>query len=441
MTEKTEISHFIRRPYHIGGGWFKIYDAALPIMSLVVHSAGLFHRRLGAALKGRRSGMNGWRIDQMDERPAILLHTASRGEFEGALPLIERLNATGLCRLAVSYSSPSVANLVANTPGLWASGYLPLDFFDRQLRLLARLEPNIILINKHDFWPNTLRAAAVLNIPVILINANFHSASRRAKPLIKQFSRRYMRFLKAVWTVSEEDASRAEEYIDRDVELHFVGDTRYDQTLSRARQGAERFAGLKTALGGGPVLIAGSTWPPEERMLWTVFADIQRADATAKLIIAPHELTPESQRRVFASAVEHRLTVKAFSAWRGEIIDEPVLFVDKMGVLAQIYAVGYAALVGGGFGKGVHSVLEPAANSLPTTFGPRCHNSHEAGLLIKAGGGFIIHNQADLYKLWNGWLVDNSSYKTASTQALGVVIARAGATARLLERIIPYLTK
>ncbi len=433
--------YFVKRPYHIGGFWFKAYDAILPFVSILVHIVGIFHHRLGTALRGRKGGVKVWRFGQFDEKPLILIHTASRGEFEGVLPLIERLHQAGVCRIAVSYSSPSVVNLVAETPGVWACGYLPLDFFERQLRFLARLEPNLILISKHDFWPNTLRAAATLNIPVILINANFHSASRRSLPIIKHFSQYYMKFLTAIWTVSDEDTQRAARYVKSGVELLTLGDTRYDQTLKRAKQGVQRFANLKVALGTGPIFVAGSTWSPEERMVWQVFSEIQREFKNAKLVIAPHELTEESFARIKSAAHEYNLTLKSYSSWNGETINESALFIDKMGVLAQIYSVGFAALVGGGFGKGVHSVLEPAANGLPVVFGPRYQNSHEAGLLIKAQGGFVISNSDDLRILWNRWLKDESSYRNASSRALEVVISKSGTTEKLYQKILSYIIK
>ena len=322
---------------------------------------------------------------------------------------------------------------------LWASGYLPLDYYGEQLRFLNRLEPDAILVSKHDFWPNMVRAAATFGIPVILANANFHSGSHRNWPLVGSFNRNFMRTIAAVWAVSEDDAARVKPLLSAKTELLVLGDTRYDQGLARANQGCERFAELKEALGLGPVVVAGSSWPPEEKMIWPAFDALHKKASAAKLLIAPHELSEQSFQRNKIEADARGLAIRKYSEWTGGAIAEPVVYLDKMGLLAEIYAVGWAAIVGGGFGKGVHSVLEPAAHGLPVAFGPLHHMSHEAGLLLKEGGGFVIREAEELEQLLLGWANDPASYQKAASAAANVVLSRTGATKRVLDRLKPYL--
>lgn len=427
-------------PGEVGGGWFRLYDALAPIGVAAARLAALFHYKLRTALNGRRGGVNRWQIEPFDARPSILLHVASRGEFEAVHPLIDRLLERGDCRLAVSFSSPSVEPAVTAMEGLWARGYLPLDLLGEQLRFLSRLEPSVILVSKHDFWPNMVRAAATLGIPFILLNANFHARSRRQWPPMKGFNRAFMAHLSAVWAVSEDDAARVRPLLTRRTELASVGDTRYDRALRRTEEGRPRFADLASALGRGPVIIAGSSWPPEERLIWPAFAAVAKRMPATKLVIVPHELTAPALSRNRAAASSVGMSLKLFSDWRGGPIAERALYVDEMGVLAGLYAVGWTAFVGGGFGKGVHSVLEPAAHGLPVTFGPNHHVAHEAGLLLKAGGGFIIKDAAALERLWMKWLDDPDAHRRAADAAKGVVASRAGATDRVLERLAPYIT-
>ncbi|MBM3327960.1 MAG: hypothetical protein FJY67_00615 [Calditrichaeota bacterium] len=426
----------IARPYELGGGWYRFYDAMLPLAALLLKAASPFEGRLRSALEGRRKA---WRIEREDDRPLVLIHTASRGEFEGVMPLLDRLHSAGKVRLALSYSSSSVEKAVSARSDLAACGYLPLDFLDHQLRFLARLEPVLLLISKHDFWPNMLRAAAALNIPTILLNANFHRGSRRHFPFVKGFSRSHMKFLSAVWAVSDEDAGRARVFLDERTDLAVLGDTRYDQVLRRAEEGGARFASLREALGVGPVVIAGSSWEPDERIFYPVFAELQRKNPNARLVVAPHEVTSESLERNIESARREGLGVLRFSEWTGGAVEAEVLLVDRMGVLAQVYAVGDMAWVGGGFGKGLHSVLEPAACGLPVAFGPRHYVAHEAGLLIASGGGFVIMERESLQRLWGGWLASPETLKEASGRARQVVRERSGATDRILERLQTYL--
>jgi len=430
--------HFSRSAIQ-GGFWYKVYDVVYAIAVLLARLIALFNRKLSRALKGKRGGVDGWLIGEADERKCVLLHVASYGEFEGVIPLIERLQDSGGIRVAVSYSSPSAEKTVNSLPGIWARGYLPHDFLYRQLRFLTRIAPSVVLISKHDFWPNMLRAAKALTIPAILINANFHPGSRRTLPIVRSFHRTFMKNLTAIWTVSKADAERVEPLLSVGTKLLAVGDTRYDRVRQRADAGRKRFSELKEALSPGPVFIAGSSWQPGEKICWAAFASIVRDRPDAKLIVVPHEPTKGALERNRAAASACNLSLRLFSEWSDGRIEERVLLVDMVGVLADLYAVGWAAYVGGGFGKGVHSVIEPAAHGLPVVFGPNHHVSHEASLLLEAGGGFVVKSTDELEKLWQGWLDDPDSYRRASVAASDVVKSREGASDRLMELLVPYI--
>ena len=422
-----------------GGFWFRVYDVAVPFGVLLANAASPFNRKLRDALHGHRAGIDGWEIGREDTRPCVLLHVASYGEFEGVRPLIDRLNEEQKYRVAVSFSSPSALKVVQSTDGIWARGYLPQEYLHHQLRFLGRLEPSIVLIAKHDFWPNMIRAAKALHIPVMLINGNFHPGSRRMLPLIRSFHRTFMKHLQAVWTVSEADAKRVEPLLSHGTELLAVGDTRYDRVRQRANSGRERFRELKEALGPGPVIVAGSSWQHDENICWTAFGEVMCSNPDARIVVVPHEVTPEAIERNLSAAAALGLKVRLFSDWTGGKIEERALLVDKTGILADLYTIGWAAHVGGGFGRGVHSVIEPVAHAIPVTFGPRHHVSHEASLLLKEGGGFVVRTAGELGQLWRKWLSEPESYDKAAEDGDRVVRSREGATERLMELIETYI--
>jgi 3-deoxy-D-manno-octulosonic-acid transferase len=422
-----------------GSLWFNIYDALYRIGLLFAHILSLFNDKLKKSLEGSKGGVDNWDIGETDDRPIVLIHAASYGEFEGVIPLIEGLNYSGKCQVAVSFSSPSAEKTVSNTKGIIARGYLPRDLLYEQLKLLGRLEPSVILITKHDFWPNMIRAAKALDIPVIIINGNFHSGTKRLLPIVRSFHRSFMKHIKAVWTVSEADALRIEPLLSGVTELSALGDTRFDRVRQRAVQGKKRFSELKKALQSEHVFIAGSAWQPGERLCWDAFQSIVKDFPDAKLVIVPHEPTKEALRRNTMTARERGLSISMFSEWKGENIDSQALLVNEMGVLADLYTVGWAAYVGGGFGAGVHSVIEPAAHGIPVAFGPNHYVSYEAGLLINNGGGFVVRTVEELEKLWRDWLKNDESYNNAKNAASEVVKSREGVTKRILEMLSPYI--
>ena len=48
----------------------------------------------------------------------------------------------------------------------------------------------------------------------------------------------------------------------------------------------------------------------------------------------------------------------------------------------------HIAAIGGGFGKGIHNILEPACWKIPVIFGPNYEKFREAVDLIKEKGAF-----------------------------------------------------
>lgn len=159
-----------------------------------------------------------------------------------------------------------------------------------------------------------------------------------------------------------------------------------------------------------------------------------------KLMIVPHEPTEEAIRHNQAQASKHGLRTELFSKLiKDRRIKPQVVIVDVIGVLADLYALGWAAYVGGGFGKGVHSVIEPAAHRLPVLFGENHHVSHEASLLLQTGGGFVINNETEFEAVLSKWLDDHEVYQQAAEAADTVVKSREGATERLLEWLKPVL--
>ena len=433
--EKTRFN----REKAAGGFWFRIYDALLPAAYVLAKCASMRNKKLREALRQRKGGADDWQINPSNDHPVVMIHVASAGEYEGARPLIDKLVKAGSVRLAVSYSSPSAAMLVRNTAGLWANGFSPADFLRNHLELFARLEPDVLVIFKHDFWPNMLRAASMLEIPTGLVNANFHSRTRRYSFPARGFHRQFMKNLDFIWTVGTADLERIKPLVSCQTELLVGGDTRYDRVLQRARDNKSRFEELKEALGPGPVLIAGSSWQPGENIAWQAYTRLREKHPRLKMVIAPHEPDNETVERNRQSAVESGLTITMLSDWEHEKISANILLADRVGILADLYAVGFAAYVGGGFGRGVHSVIEPAAHKLPVTFGPNHHVSAEASLLLKTGGGSVVQNAEQLESVWGLWLADNDEYERASTAALKVVTDNSGATERIFEKLEAYL--
>src|SRR2546423_7724612 len=167
-----------------------------------------------------------------------------------------------------------------------------------------------------------------------------------------------------------------------------TGDTRYDQVWDRAQR-VDRTGALLGRLSGPRLtIVAGSTWPADERVLLPAFVDARGRFGGARLVVAPHEPTADHLAPIEHWARAERLQLDRLDH---ATVATDVVLVDRVGVLGDLYALADVAFVGGGFhDAGLHSVLEPAAFGTPVLFGPKHARNPDAGPLAAAGGGFEV---------------------------------------------------
>ena len=72
-----------------------------------------------------------------------------------------------------------------------------------------------------------------------------------------------------------------------------------------------------------------------------------------------------------------------------------ILVIDSIGILASLYRYAFISFVGGGFGVGIHNILESAAFGVPVIFGPNYKRFREARDLIREGGAYSIKSEDD----------------------------------------------
>ena len=129
--------------------------------------------------------------------------------------------------------------------------------------------------------------------------------------------------------------------------------------------------------GDAHLVVAGSTWGPEEVSLTTLpWSD------SKKLIVAPHDVSEQNIKRVLNLFNAISRTASLLSDGK---FDTPVIIVDSMGQLTSIYTLADLAVVGGGFGKGIHNILEPAANGVTVGTGPNISRFREVDNLLTDG--------------------------------------------------------
>lgn len=413
-----------------------------------------FHAKLARGLARRRdlaARYAAWAAQSRDpSRPLIWFHAPSVGEGLQVKPVLMALRSVHPeWQLAYTFFSPS-AEALAQTLPVDFTDYLPLDRPRDVVAALTALAPAALVFGKLDVWPELALAAAGRAIRLGLISGTVAPHSSRLRWPVRRWAAPAYAALDRAGAVSEADAKRLEQLGARPEAIRVTGDTRFDSVVERAARldrTTEPLASLTA--GGGDVftIVAGSTWPGDERVLLPAFAGfLTHTAGRARLILAPHEPTAAHLRAVSRAAQRWQLPPPILLSQYDRSITLPqsaIVLVDRVGVLADLYALGAVAYVGGGYhGAGLHSVLEPAAFGLPVCFGPRWEMSRDAGLLVRQGAAVALpeNGHAALLTQWTRWRDEAGTRTRAGAAAAAVVKEGTGATNRtvaLIRELVP----
>ncbi len=362
-------------------------------------------------------------------RPLLWMHAPSVGEGLQARPVLELARERSpRTQLAYTWFSPS-ARPFARGLDVDFRDVLPFDVAADMRAVLAALSPTALVFSKLDVWPTLAREASRRGTRLGLVSATLAASSSRRSGLAGALLRDAYARLDRVGAISTEDADRL---VSLGVPWRLVtvtGDTRYDQVWARA-EGVDRSAAhLAPLRSGRPTVVAGSTWPTDEAALLPAWARVAGRLRDARLIIAPHEPTPEHLAPIERWAAGASLSVARLGTPAAAQAD--VVVVDRVGVLGDLYALADLAYVGGAFhAAGLHSVLEPAAFGAPVLFGPRHAGSRDARLLIDADAALATPDADALEKSLERWLAAPDERVAAGQAARAVVHRGLGAAAR-----------
>lgn len=420
---------------------FLYNELFLPAMEFGIGIAAPFSEKARSAFEGRIA----WdrRLeDALNRAPRnkkrILLHSPSVGEFlQGRAVLEELLKRHSEFIAIATHFSPSAEKIVAGYERAAARLLLPFDTKKNVCRFLDIAKPDAIIFSRADVWPNLAKEAKNRAIPTALVAGTLPENAGRLNPFVMKIALDGIKNLDLIAAISQDDAARFIRHGVSPNRVESTGDPRFDQTWNRARSVNESEALFSGLPNKSPTLVAGSTWPKDEKVVIKAFAQVRKIISSAKLIIAPHE--PSQSRiadltKIFSG---YGFAAAPLSDVDSQDTQSPdVVIVDRVGVLAKLYKMGSAAFVGGSFVRRVHNIMEPACMGIPVIVGPKHKNAREAELLIKAGGGFCVRNGEEMAQILIRLFRDDDLRLKAGRAAMQFVEANLGAasrTARLIE--------
>lgn len=401
------------------------YELLIRFLTLGIRAAAFFHPKARRWVLGRRDWRSRYAMAFQKKGPVLWVHAASLGEFEQGRPLIEavRTSFPGW-QIVLTFFSPSGYEIRKNYPQADFIGYLPADTGRNARDFLELIQPDVAIFVKYEFWANYLLALKHRSTPTLLVSALF----RPGQPFFQWYGGFWRRML-SCFTHFFLQNERSGQLLQQAGFQNWTvaGDTRVDRVLNLAENAPEN-AAVKTFAGDSPVLVAGSSWEADENVFLPVLN--QPEFRHLKVIIAPHE---PSEKHLAQLIPKLNRPFSRYSAWSERTQPPPdVLLIDNVGMLNTLYRYGNVAYIGGGFGKGIHNTLEPAAFGLPVIFGPRFGKFEEARQLVARGGAFSICDESELATVLQN-LQDPEFYQRASAAVRTYLEESRGATVQIIR--------
>jgi 3-deoxy-D-manno-octulosonic-acid transferase len=404
-----------------------LYKTGIIAWSLLVKTAALFKPKAKQFVTGRKNWRKNLASKIETNARYIWVHCASLGEFEQGRPLIEEIRKRfPEYRILLTFFSPSGYEIRKNYDQADIVMYMPLDTPRNAKDFIRIANPQKAFFIKYEYWYFFISELKKQDIPLYIVSAIF----RESQPFFKKNlqGRWYGKILHmpAHFFVQDENSAKLLETAGI-TRVTVSGDTRFDRVAAIAKA-AKDILLVEKFSNGKPLLIAGSTWKPDEELLAEYINSHE-----LKMVIAPHEVTPANLSHL--ELLLKKPFIRFSKAAQANPKEYQVLIIDSVGMLSSLYRYGAIAYIGGGFGVGIHNILEAAVFGLPVLFGPNYNKFREAVELNKAGGAFPIENYEQLKEHLDTYLNNRYKLEKASAACTAFVEKNTGSTNLILSKV------
>ena len=397
-----------------------IYNLFIFFYLLAVRCLAVKNQKAKLWIKGRKDVFKQISEQVPNNEDIIWFHCASLGEFEQARPLIECVKQQQIAyKILLTFFSPSGYEIQKNYKYADYVFYLPHDTVANAKKFLRMVQPKYIFFIKYEFWYNYINQAYKQNIPFYSVSCIFSKNQFYFKWYGAWF-RKQLHCVTHFFTQDENSKNLLNKYGLSHVSV--CGDTRFDRVyeiVNQAKQ-IDFFSNLKLK---NNIIVAGSTWSEDEKLLTQL---LENHNFT--LIIAPHEVHKERIEEIerrFAAYSPIRYTQLPSEM---NVKEMQVLVIDVIGILNSLYRYASIAYIGGGFGKGIHNILEAATYGKPIIFGRNYKKFKEANDLIGLYAAFSVSNYEDLNKVICQLSADPRAIQNAGNKAKQYVMDNIGAS-------------
>ena len=408
-----------------------IYNCSVYIASFLLKIAAFFSPKLKLFVNGRTTVFDYLKDNLSNKSNLIWVHTASLGEYEQGLPVIEKLKLNyPNYKMLVTFFSPSGYEIKKNTPTTDYITYLPLDTKFNAKKFIELTNPKLAIFVKYEIWPNYLSVLKEKNIPTLLISALF----KKEQIFFKSYGNFMKKSLLGFTQIFVQDDASKKLLETINIKNTIIsGDTRFDRVLEILKR--DNYLDFMTSFKGDKkCFVAGSTWPEDEAILVEY---INSSNDSIKFILAPHTIKKEAIKKLQSSLFKKTILYSEIE--NQDISGFDVLIVDTIGILTKIYSYADIAFVGGGFATGLHNTLEPAVFGTPVLIGPKYKGFKEAEELVSKKGIISIKDSQNLVFEINKLLNHQEHYLKTKEINTTYISENSGATTKIIDFITSVL--
>lgn len=403
-----------------------MYNFVIYIYLFAVKLVSLFNPKVKLMVKGHSEVFDILKSKIEKDKKYIWFHAASLGEFEQGRPLMERIRRQyPEYKILLTFFSPSGYEVRKNYQGADVICYLPFDTPRNARRFVKLANPCMAFFIKYEFWQNYLKNLQKHHVPTYSVSSIF----RKNQVFFRWYGGKYFKVLTRFTHLFVQNEVSKELLASLNIRnVDVVGDTRFDRVIEIFEQ-AKQLPLVEQFKKNSMVMVAGSSWQPDEDIFIRYFNE----HPEMKLIIAPHVIGESHLTEIIGKL--KRPYVRYTQATPENVKQADCLIIDCFGLLSSIYRYGEIAYVGGGFGVGIHNVLEAAVYGIPVLFGPNNQRFQEARQLLETKGCFEIHNYEEFKEKMDRLMTDAPYLEKCGKLSGDYVKQHAGASDKVMKAV------
>ena len=385
--------------------FYFLYFLITPLFYIVIHIGKFFSKKIYFHIVNEKQlllNVKNAIKTKNNNKKILLFHAASTGEFEQLKPILKNIDRKKYF-IIQSFTSPTIYNVEFSSSLFDICCYHPYDIWWESYKFFKLINPYAYIVTRHDIWPMHLRIAKSFNIQIIYINANIHKKSIWIKSTMKYFSKRIFNNID-LCLVPSIDIKNQLSVIYPKNKIMIAPDSRFSQVVDRYMINQNKHFFDDNIHDTNNILFGSYDLSDLDLICDAITTkycngDHSLIESNHRIILVPHEIDTKEIYQLKIKLNHSNFTTQLYSELKKDKLKSNIIIVDYVGILADIYKYAYLAYVGGGFTKGVHSILEPGIYGCAICFGPNIELLDELKNINDRELGTMIYNVDDLLNI------------------------------------------